>query len=158
MGLFRSHNPTPQDAGSIQAFAASWFGVTLTSLVDANDKSGTSSTLSGTGFSTTTTANVYAVHFGGGELAFLFNTAVALSLSNWTGPGLAISALTILFARKPARVSRATRQPSRCRRHCRSSRVESPLLASLPGGARSGRHNAVNTLTQLETPDNVPGF
>ena len=81
-------NPTPQDAGSIQAFAASWFGVALTSLVDANDKAGTTSTLSGTGFSTSTTANVYAVHFGGGELAFLFNTAVALSLSDWTGPGL----------------------------------------------------------------------
>lgn len=81
-------NPTPQDAGSIQAFAQLWLGVTLTSLIDANDKSGTTSTLSSTGFSTSTTANVYAVHFGGGELVFLFQNAVALAMSNWTGAGL----------------------------------------------------------------------
>src|SRR5262245_30564907 len=51
-------NPTPQDAGSIQAFAQLWLGQTLTGLIDANDKSGTTSTLSSTGFSASTAANV----------------------------------------------------------------------------------------------------
>ena len=117
-------NPTPQDAASIQAFAASWFGVALTSLVDANDKSGTTSTLSSTGFSTTTTANVYAVHFGGGELAFLFNTAVALTLSGWNGPGLSNFRSYNIVCTEDCGNPRGTRQRYRCLQHCRFSRVE----------------------------------
>jgi len=81
-------NPTPQDSASIAAFIQAWTGETVGSLIDASDKVGTTSTFSSTGFSTTTAAEAYAVHFGNGELVFLFQTAVALTLSDWTGPGL----------------------------------------------------------------------
>ena len=77
-------NPTPQDAGSIQTLIGTWTGLPVSSLIDANDKSGTTSTFSGSGFSTTTLANAYAVHYGNGELLFIFQSPTALSLSNWS--------------------------------------------------------------------------
>ncbi len=77
-------NPTPQDASSIQTLIATWTGLTVGSVIDANDKTGTTSTFGGSGFSTTTLADAYAVHYGNGELLFLFQTATAFSLSNWS--------------------------------------------------------------------------
>ena len=77
-------NPTPQDAGSIQAFVAAWTGLPVGSVIDANDQSGTTSTFGGSGFSTTTLADAYAVHYGNGELLFLFQTPTAFSFSNWS--------------------------------------------------------------------------
>lgn len=79
-------NPTPQDVTSIAAFINAWTGVTVGSLVDANaaDNPGTTSTFSGSGFSTITLADAYAFHWGGGEAVLLFQTPVALTLSNWS--------------------------------------------------------------------------
>ncbi len=82
-GFSRPDNPTPQDAGAVKAFAEQWFGVTLSDVVEQ-----VNTLPSSTGFTATTAANVFMVHIGNGELAFLFNTAVALTLTDWTGSGL----------------------------------------------------------------------
>jgi hypothetical protein len=82
-GFSRPNNPTPQDAASVKAFAEAWLGVTLTDVVEQ-----VNTLPSSTGFTATTAANVFMVHIGNGELVFLFNTAVALTMTNWTGSGL----------------------------------------------------------------------
>jgi len=77
-------NPTPQDASSIQTLVATWTGLPVSSVIDANDQIGTTSTFSASGFSTTTLADAYAVHYGNGELLFLFQTPTTFSLSDWS--------------------------------------------------------------------------
>jgi len=69
-------NPTPQNASSIAGFIESWTGLTIDgSVVEQDDV--------GDPFSTTILAEIVAIHLGGGELVFIFDTATLFSLTSF---------------------------------------------------------------------------
>jgi hypothetical protein len=69
---FYNDNFTPQSPSSIDTAVSGWFGVTLTNLPTGNsDLSGQTFTYGGP------SANVFAIHIGQGEFAFLFSAGVA---------------------------------------------------------------------------------
>ncbi len=90
-GYVDDGNPTPQDAASVKGFVESWTGLALSDVVNQWDELSSGTDFSSSDSNAThpsVSANVYAVHFGQGELVFIFKNPVVLALSDWTGKGL----------------------------------------------------------------------
>ena len=69
---FYNANLTPQDADSVGTVVGGWFGVTLTNVPTGNIDSLAGNTLVYNG----PAANVFAIHIGQAEFAFMYSAAI----------------------------------------------------------------------------------